>query len=314
MAIKRGAFARWSTAEFSREDKTAPGGLRHMRQEKKMKRLFNFMAMLGLMVGLLASTDARSDGLVLTLEGGASFAGDTGLMDVDTFIGTWDRDSNMGTGYVIGALAGYEWTDIGGGRLRLGLLGNYRSGFDADNDINFADSVDLGYGFVLGAEAKIEQSADISSLSGVLAGEYDFTQYAMKGEGYTIYFTVGAGVGAAVNYIDKQRLTQTERLFLTKDGELVDQITAKLGCDGGDDSNTNVAWHLQGGVGGDIGDNVAVQVVYRYVDLGSVDTTDKLSCTTSINGNTVDTSSVAIKSEEIDLRNHEVLGRVSYRF
>ena len=259
-----------------------------------MKRLFNFMAMLGLMVGLLAATDARSDGPFVTLEGGASFAGDTGLESV----GPWDRDTGMGTGYVFGGLVGYEWADIGGGRLRAGIGGNYRGGFDGDNSF----SADLGHGLT----GTVGQKGDISSASGVLAAEYDVMQLAYKSDGFTLYPTVGAGVGFANNSVDNQRLF----------AQITDGVdTIGIECDGGDSSNTDLSWHVQGGVGADIGPNVSVRALYRYVDLGAAETTDGLDCWGQINGNKVtNTVALGMESEDINLRNHEIVGQLSYRF
>jgi len=259
-----------------------------------MKRLFNFLAMLGLMVGLLASTDARSDGAFLTVEGGVSYAGDTGLDS----IGPWDRDVDMGTGFVFGGLAGYEWSDVGGGRLRAGIGGNYRGGFDGDSSF----SQDLGYGLT----GTVGQEGDVSSASGVIAVEYDLMQIAYKGDGFTIFPTIGAGIGLANNSINDQRLFE----------QITDGVdTIGIECDGGDDSNTDFAWHAQAGVGADIGANVSVRALYRYVDLGAVETTDSLDCFGQINGNKVtNTVTLGVESEDVDLRNHEIVGQISYRF
>ena len=255
-----------------------------------MTRLFAFTVAMLLMV---ANLPARADGPFVGLTAGAGFpTNDTGL----DALGPLDRDVDMGTASIVGGTAGYEFSDVQGFRLRTSVGVDYLGGLDGD--VNY--SQDLGHGYT----GELHQRGDISSVSGSLNFEADIMQAAYRGDSFTLYPTIGGGIRLAHNMIDNAAI-----------GGSIAKGDKSLGVEcTGDSSNNAFGWHVQGGLGTDFGPNVSILALYRYTDRGDVETPENLSCAAHHNGNTVAAGNVKVPGEDIEIRTHEALASLRWRF
>lgn len=124
---------------------------------------------------------------------------------------------------------------------------------------------------------------DVDALVGLLNGYYDFTSYA----GFTPY--IGGGVGFSSNHISP--------------------TTVAVGPFGGslnNDTSTQFAWQVSAGVSYDLTQNWALDLGYRYLDMGEARTGDDLT----ING----VSTVGGATQHGDLQAHEVQVGLRYSF
>jgi len=125
--------------------------------------------------------------------------------------------------------------------------------------------------------------ADADALVGLVNGYYDFTSYA----GFTPY--IGAGVGFSSNH-----LTPT------------DVAIGPLGGSLNNDTSTQFAWQASAGVSYSLTRNWALDLGYRYLDMGEAHTGDELT----LNGG----GAVGGYTQRGDLQAHEVQVGLRYSF
>ncbi len=129
------------------------------------------------------------------------------------------------------------------GRMRLEMLVEYRPRFSFGGRANF-----------LAPERRQSVSMDLSSVSGMVAGYFDFPKQGSAGPGAFIPF-VGAGVGIAH--------TRTREMTMTFP-------TTTTTVPGG--SRAELAWMVTAGVAMEVGERTTLDLGWRYTDLGEVRT------------------------------------------
>lgn len=136
----------------------------------------------------------------------------------------------LGLGYEIGA-------------VRFEVLVEHRPGFSFEGRANF-----------LAPERRQEVSADLSSLSGLIAGFVDLTALGMPQPGPLTPF-IGAGIGAVHTRIGQTTMTFPATTTIVPGG-----------------SRTGLAWMATAGVALALDEHVSLDLAWRYTDLGEVRT------------------------------------------
>ena len=126
-----------------------------------------------------------------------------------------------------------------GSNFRVDVTGGYRPGFELDDSIA---SVPGG---------RDRHTADIDVTTVMLSGYYDFT---LSGSAMRPY--VGAGLGWARNEIGTTTVTNP---------------TTGLNRTHGGDTESNFAWQVGAGVAIPLQGSMSVDVAYKYVDAGELD-------------------------------------------
>ncbi len=129
------------------------------------------------------------------------------------------------------------------GAFRYEVLVEYRPGFSFEGRANF-----------LSPERRQEVSADLSSLSGMLAGFVDLTGLGLARAGPFAPF-IGAGIGAV-----QTRIGQTTMTF---------PVTTTIAPGG---SRTGLAWMATAGVALALDQRISLDLAWRYTDLGEIRT------------------------------------------
>lgn len=149
-----------------------------------------------------------------------------------TATGIFDRDDGN---LVVGAsgLMGYDFTESGM-PMSLEFSGNWRARHD----------LDIGYinGGLQGVKSNVQTLDFMASLLYDIDLGYELTPY------------LGGGVGVAYADLESENLN----------GGLITPMQ--------DSDTTNFAWSLQGGVKYPLDEGVKLRVDYRYVDLGTIET------------------------------------------
>jgi opacity protein-like surface antigen len=180
---------------------------------------------------------------------------------------SWSTDGNLDGSGIIGAGIGYRFNDHVRGDVTLGYRGWYQASESASVTGN-----------------TVSGSADIESTDGLVNAYYDIGQFGR----FTPY--VGGGIGFAYN--------NTRSANVALNGVNIGQI--------GGDSETNFAWQAGFGTAVSILDNLALDVGYRYIDLGSAETSNTF---TANNGATV--SGVR---QSVNVRGSELQAGLRYSF
>ena len=129
------------------------------------------------------------------------------------------------------------------GAARFELLAEYRPRFTFEGRANF-----------LAPERRQEVAADLSSVSGMLAGFVDLTGLGLPQPGPFAPF-VGAGIGIAHTRIGKTAMTFPATTTVVPGG-----------------SRTGLAWMATAGVAAALSDRVTLDLAWRYTDLGEIRT------------------------------------------
>ncbi|MDE0046023.1 MAG: outer membrane beta-barrel protein [bacterium] len=129
------------------------------------------------------------------------------------------------------------------GVVRFEVLVEYRPDFSFDGRANF-----------LAPERRQEVSADLSSLSGMIAGFVDLDALGVPQFGPFVPF-IGAGIGAAHTRIGQTTMTFPATTTTVPGG-----------------SHTGLAWMATAGVALALSERVSLDLAWRYTDLGEVRT------------------------------------------
>ena len=127
--------------------------------------------------------------------------------------------------------------------LRLEVVVDYRPSFEFDGRANFLDP---------GRRQSV--AADVSSLSGTVAAYVD-RPGPVLGKVGALGFFVGAGVGIAHNRIDETHMTFPATTTVVPGG-----------------NRSGFAWMLTAGVGMPLRERTTLEFLWRYSDLGEVQT------------------------------------------
>ena len=127
--------------------------------------------------------------------------------------------------------------------MRFEVLAEYRPEFDFNGHANF-----------LTPERRQSVSAEVSSVSGMLAGFVDLAELGLPRPGPTEPF-VGAGIGAAHTRIGETTMTFPATTTTVPEG-----------------SRTDVAWMATAGVAMEVAERVTLDLAWRYSDLGEIRT------------------------------------------
>ena len=129
------------------------------------------------------------------------------------------------------------------GAVRFEVLVEYRPGFSFEGRANY-----------LSPERRQEVSADLSSLSGMLAGFVDLAALGLPRPGPFSPF-IGAGIGAVNTQIGKTTMNFPATTTIVPGG-----------------SRTGLAWMATAGVAVALAKRVSLDLAWRYTDLGEVRT------------------------------------------
>ncbi len=129
------------------------------------------------------------------------------------------------------------------GAVRFEVLVEYRPGFSFEGRANY-----------LSPERRQEVSADLSSLSGMLAGFVDLAALGLPRPGPFAPF-IGAGIGAVHTRIGKTTMNFPATTTVVPDG-----------------NRTGLAWMATAGVALALAKRVSLDLAWRYTDLGEVHT------------------------------------------
>ena len=205
------------------------------------------IALMSLFPGVAEAAD-------LYLRGGVGFdwSGDTSFTDTDctstvpaALYGCGSRDGvprssrgDFGKTATLELGLGYA----PGGAMRYELLVEHRPGYSFEGQANF-----------LPPDRMQAVTADVSSLSGMLAAFADFSALGTRGRAVTPY--VGAGVGAVRNRIGGTTMTFPATTTSVPAG-----------------SRVNSAWMVTAGFTLPLNERMGLDVAWRYTDLGEVRT------------------------------------------
>ncbi len=129
------------------------------------------------------------------------------------------------------------------GAVRFEVLAEYRPGYSFEGRANF-----------LAPERRQDVSADLSSLSGMIAGFVDLTALGAPEFGPFAPF-IGAGIGAVHTRIGQTTMTFPATTTIVPGG-----------------SRTGLAWMATAGVALALDERVSLDLAWRYTDLGEVRT------------------------------------------
>lgn len=131
----------------------------------------------------------------------------------------------------------------GSGAVRFEVLAEYRLPFDFNGRANF-----------LAPERRQSVSAEVSSVSGMLAGFVDLAGLGLPRPGPFAPF-VGAGIGAAHTRIGETTMTFPATTTTVPGG-----------------SRTDMAWMATAGVALEVSERATLDLAWRYTDLGEIRT------------------------------------------
>lgn len=193
-----------------------------------MTRLFNFMAMAGLMVLLMAGT-ARAGDIVMSVETGFEVFGGSGASTV----GKLEREE-FASSNIKGVSLGYR-DNLWGGRWRA-VLGMEHTDVDGDWGVHQPNG-DLA-----------RQTVQIASTGFKLGAGYDFKQVG------DLYPFVVGGVSLNLNRPENSTLIE-----LAGGGE--------SGCLSDNSDTSSIGYYGGGGIGYDVG-RVTFRAFYQYTNRG----------------------------------------------
>ncbi len=176
-----------------------------------------------------------------------------------------DIDTDFGDSYLVGGGAGYRFNDY----LRADVTISYRGGYDIDDAQTLSGS-------------SFAVQGDASSLTGMVNAYVDVGRFGRV----TPY--VGGGIGVSRNTISDLSAT-----------------FAGVSATVDDETSTSFAWQASAGLGIEVAPNLAIDVGYRYMDLGSIETGDTV---------TVGGASIGGAASDGDLRAHEIQVGLRYSF
>jgi opacity protein-like surface antigen len=186
---------------------------------------------------------------------------------------------DTGASFTTDANRNFGNSDFGDGYAIGGGIG-YR--FDPHWRTDMTLSYRGNYGFAT-ATGVGPSHGDVDALVGLVNGYYDFTSYA----GFTPY--IGGGIGFSSNHISPTGVA--------------------VGPSGGSlnsDTSSQFAWQVGAGVSYNLSQNWALDIGYRYLDMGEARTGDDLA----ING----VGTIGSVAQHGDLQAHEVQVGLRYSF
>lgn len=157
---------------------------------------------------------------------------------------SWSSDASSSP--ILGAGLGYQFSEHIRGDVTIGYRGWYQDSKSA----------------AIPPFGTVSGSSDIQSTDGLVNAYYDVGHYGH----FTPY--VGGGIGLAYNHADAANVALN--------GNNIGQI--------GSGDHTDFAWQVGLGTAIDITPGLSFDVGYRYMDMGTAQTSDNI--TSSINGNT----------------------------
>ena len=190
-----------------------------------------------------------------------------------------DFDSSVVFDLGIGYLCN-EW-------LRTEISLAYRPSFEFDGKSNF-DQIDINF--------KQNVEADLKSFSGMVTGVVK--PLALLGvKKWVVEPLIIAGVGVSHNRLDSMVYTFPKTATATPSG-----------------SHTDFAWSVGAGFSYAVAENIDLELLYRYSDLGDVSTDAGSMTITRLSDNSIITDSITIGKTEADLKVDEILFSIIYYF
>ncbi len=215
------------------------------------------------------------NGVYLRGDVGGAFGVDTKFKDTNpssgtSFLGTTTQNSNPGNSVMFGGGIGYRFTPM------------FRSDFTLDYIPSFKVT---GHN---STTSLVTNSADLNSLVGMLNGYLDLNGFAPNLFGpFQPY--INAGIGFARNDLDKTTIGLTGIGSLTLSGT----------------TRTELAWGAGAGVAYPITPNLSLDLAYKYLDLGEMQT-GTTATALGVSG--------AVNATKADLQAHTVTLGVRWTF
>lgn len=254
-----------------------------------------FVAFFAFPIGLWA---APSQSFYLRVGSGFAFSEDTRFDDVDCHSDSPAAlfgCSSGNDGRAIGAYGDFDSfvvLDLGFGYLcnewlRAEICLAYRPSFEFDGKSNF-DQIDIDF--------KQNVEADLKSFSGMVVGIVK-PLVLLGVKKWVVEPLIIAGVGVSHNKLDSMVYTFPKTSTTTPHG-----------------SHTDFAWSVGVGFSYAIAENIDLELLYRYSDLGEVSTDEGAMTITRLSDNSIITDSIIIDKTEADLKVDEILFSVIYYF
>ncbi len=190
---------------------------------------------------------------------------------------------DFGNSIVLDMSIGYFWNEW----LRTELSFTYRPGFEFEGKSNFSQ-IDTDFAQTV--------EADLQSFSGMLVGVVKpLALFSL--EKWTIEPILTAGLGFAHNSIDPMVYTFPSTTTTTPSGD-----------------HTDFAWTMGAGFAYALTDNIDVELLYRYSDLGEVRTDVDTITITRRSTNGIINNSIIVDETAADLEVNEILLSVVWYF
>ncbi|THB75461.1 MAG: porin family protein [Desulfobulbaceae bacterium] len=229
---------------------------------------------------------------------GASFSADTDFSDRDCNssdpaalfgCGTGNNGKSLGSEGDFGTAlplelgAGYQVNEW----LRTELLFTYRAGFAYSGTSNFSQ-IDRTF------QQKVD--GDVTNFSGMLNAVFDLSPF-FNGNCGKLHPLLLGGIGFSYNEIDSMTYQFPTTSTATPDG-----------------STTQFGWNIGAGAAYEFSDRISLELIYRYSDLGRIETDADKMVITRNSDNSVITDSITIDKTRADFSIHEVLFSVVWYF
>lgn len=247
----------------------------------------------------VAESFAEADKSVyLRLSGGISLSQDTQFSDLDcnssspaAFFGfspgndgrTIGASGDFGNSLLPELSLGYRWNDW----LRTELALAYRPGFAFEGESNFSQ-VNTDFTQIV--------EADLSSFSGMFVAFVNPLSWFGL-DNWVVEPLLTAGAGFAHNSIDSMTYTFPTTETMTPSGD-----------------HTDFAWTVGAGIGYALTNNIDLELLYRYIDLGEVRTDVDTMTITRRPTNAVINNSIIINETTADLEVNEILVGIVWYF
>jgi opacity protein-like surface antigen len=181
-------------------------------------------------------------------------------------------------GTVTGTIFEYDAKASVGNQSANSFGGAMALGYNFDKQFNVPLRTEIEYAVFSEAETEMKVKSNSLGATGTFKQTVDidtlfvnaYVDLAFVKDAVAVPY-VGAGVG--VGFIDAN---------IKEKNNVVDDNTWR---DAGSKSHTNFAWNVGGGVGFNCTDNITLDVGYRFVDLGSVNTQTRIIDEDIVRGN-----------------------------
>lgn len=256
----------------------------------RMKYLL-FVAFLTLTVTATSSFASGNSSLYLRLGAGAALSEDTTFKDADcnstspaAFFGCGDGNDgrklgaygDYGSSALVNLAVGYEWNSW----LRTEASFSYRPDLQFNGDGNFRG---------ISTDFKQTATADIQNYSGMIVGVVKPVAIFSKKK-LVIDPLLSAGIGFSYNRIDSITYLFPKTSTITPEG-----------------GNTSFAWSVGAGMGYEFSERIGVELMYNYIDLGTIAKDSDTMTVIRRSDNSVITDSIVVGETEAELQCHEIV-------